>query len=480
MPFFKSLLREAGNFAQNQLTQPKDGGEGGGGGGGGFDLSQISGIIGSATGSQQGNAGDIMSMITSGGGDMLKSFVENKGVDPSLTNGVTELLKGVGGSGGGFGGFDPNMLLKMATTLAKGGPSGGPEGLLQMAAAPGEDGEEGGTMQNLLNILMGLGKSYFNIKGKSNGKTGQDIQSWESAGANYSGNKNFIRWAINLIRSLIFPGSKPKEIIESGEDENIDIDKKTEDDKDGIKGWYDDHPEIGKMQDEVIDGILDNEDDEEDEDDPSPIVPTPQDAEEGCTGLDNAAILFLNTNLLLDYRKNWRFLYSTKSHSRSMDEFLARICYKGPTIIVVKDTDGHMFGAHASSSWCNTEDGWIGNGESFLFSIVPKMAVFDSTGKDENFMRLNEEGLAMGGSQGNFGLSISSDLESGECSGDIDTFATIQLAGAASFQIMHLEVWGLGPEPDEATEMQNTSVRKPNMNIRGGYVDMGDLASQIF
>jgi len=335
-------------------------------------------------------------------------------------------------------------------------------------------------MQNLLNILMGLGKSYFNIKGKSNGQTGQDIQAWESAGASYSGNKNFIRWALNLIRSLIFPGSKPKEILESGEDENIDIDKKTEDDKDGIKGWYDDHPEIGKMQDEVIDGILDNEDDDEEEDDASPIVPTPQDAEEGCTGLDNAAILFLNTNLLLDYRKNWRFLYSSKSHSLSMDELMGRICYKGPTIIVIKDTEGHMFGAHASSSWCNTDDGWIGNGESFLFSIVPKMAIFDSTGKDENFMRLNEEGLAMGGSPGNFGLFISSDLESGECSGDIDTFSTIQLAGAPAFQIMHLEVWGLGPEPDEATEMQNTSVRKPNMNIRGGHVDMGDLASQIF
>ena len=40
-----------------------------------------------------------------------------------------------------------------------------------------------------------------------------------------------------------------------------------------------------------------------------------------------------------------------------------------------------MFGGHASTSWLDTEGGWVGNGECFVFSIQPKMAIFHSTGK---------------------------------------------------------------------------------------------------
>ena len=41
-------------------------------------------------------------------------------------------------------------------------------------------------------------------------------------------------------------------------------------------------------------------------------------------------------------------------------------------------------------------------GECFLFSIQPKMAVFHSTGKDENFQMLTGDQLAMGGQPGQF------------------------------------------------------------------------------
>ena len=48
------------------------------------------------------------------------------------------------------------------------------------------------------------------------------------------------------------------------------------------------------------------------------------------------SILFINTNLLLEYRKNWRFLFSSASHDKSLAEMSSRICYNGPTILVVK------------------------------------------------------------------------------------------------------------------------------------------------
>ena len=46
---------------------------------------------------------------------------------------------------------------------------------------------------------------------------------------------------------------------------------------------------------------------------------------------------------------------------------MSKICYKGPTLIIIKDTDGNMFGAHASTSWCDTEGGWVGNGKHYFY-----------------------------------------------------------------------------------------------------------------
>ena len=81
------------------------------------------------------------------------------------------------------------------------------------------------------------------------------------------------------------------------------------------------------------------------------------------------SILFINTNLLLEYRKNWRFLYSSTSHDKSLAEMSSRICYNGPTILVIKvsqrtkrsslnsapkDTDGKVCGTHTSTSWRDT------------------------------------------------------------------------------------------------------------------------------
>ena len=47
-----------------------------------------------------------------------------------------------------------------------------------------------------------------------------------------------------------------------------------------MKGWYDGHPEIGKMQKDIFDDIFDTTDDGvTDEDDPAPVVPKPHNFE---------------------------------------------------------------------------------------------------------------------------------------------------------------------------------------------------------
>ena len=47
-----------------------------------------------------------------------------------------------------------------------------------------------------------------------------------------------------------------------------------------MQGWFDGHPEIGKMQKDVFDDVLDiTDDDQTEEDDPAPLIPTPTDFE---------------------------------------------------------------------------------------------------------------------------------------------------------------------------------------------------------
>jgi len=465
------------------------------------DNDLVNSIMGAMTGKQQLSVQNFASMVQGQGGEAIvegafkvvgKGIIkhaEKKGLDPALLEGIMGVLKpGKGGEAGGDdttdgagggGGFNMAAIAGLigALTSKDGNPA---DGFMQLlGGASGGGGGEGSTTGNIVKILLGLAKSYFNVKGKSSSA----IQGWDAAGAKDNENDgNFLNWAMCIIRDLFFPGRKPKEIIEGGGDSSIndDVDSGGKKDDGDVKGWVDGHPEIGKMQKDIFDDIFDTKDDDEnEEDDPSPIVPTPTDFEDNCSCLDHASILFINTNLLLEYRKNWRFLYSSISHGKSLDEMTSRICYQGPTILVVKDSEGNMFGAHASTSWCDTEGGWVGNGECFLFSIQPKMAIFHSTGKDENFQMLTSDILAMGGRRGKYGLELGADLSTGCSSGDIDTFHTIRFTEGTSFEISHVEVWGLGPPVDESEERAKAKPRQPNLDIRGGHVDEDDLMSQL-
>ena len=97
-----------------------------------------------------------------------------------------------------------------------GGAGGGADAFIQLLQGFGGGGGEGGGARstgNIVKILLGLCKSYFNVKGGS----GSAIKAWDSAGAGENQNdKNFLSWAMSIIRDLLFPGKKPKEIIEQG------------------------------------------------------------------------------------------------------------------------------------------------------------------------------------------------------------------------------------------------------------------------
>ena len=435
---------------------------------------------------QQNNLQELYSSVSSGDTSVIAEKATEKGLDPSLVDGVMNMLKGnmgsAGGAAGGGGGFDLGQLLAVVSSLTQGGSSGGGGAngfmnlIMGVAGGQGGGGGSGGAANsnNIMNVIMGLAKSFFNTQGRD-GKN-PALADWGAAGT--GGNNNqFLALAMNLIKDLIFPGKKAKDMID--EDPK---DKPTPGGKSGVKGWFDNHPEIGKMQKDVFDDVFDITDDDDPNrvvDDPTPLIPTPKGFQEDCSILDHASILFLNTKVLLDLRKEWRFCYSTKTNGRDFDEFFSAIELKGPTLVIIQDGDGNVFGAFTSTSWADSEGGWLGNGDTFIFALKPTMAVFYSTGKDDNIMYASKsEGLGLGGRIGRFGLSVSNSLEKGTYHADIETFDLGKVV-PSEFTIEHIEVWALGPETDPSTERSKLHVRKPNLQIQGGSVDMDDLMGQI-
>lgn len=114
----------------------------------------------------------------------------------------------------------------------------------------------------------------------------------------------------------------------------------------------------------------------------------------------------------------WSLLYSTEAHGSSLDTLLLLAKGQSPSLLVVKDEKGNVFGGFASDEWHRAAQ-YYGNGESFLFSFanakggsageaasgVLSFAKYPWSRKNSYFMLCSEESLVMGGG-GSFGLYL--------------------------------------------------------------------------
>lgn len=56
---------------------------------------------------------------------------------------------------------------------------------------------------------------------------------------------------------------------------------------------------------------------------------------------------------------------------------------EGPTVFVIKDNDGYIYGGYASQPWERHAD-FYGDMKSFLFQLYPKASIFRPTGANNN------------------------------------------------------------------------------------------------
>lgn len=68
--------------------------------------------------------------------------------------------------------------------------------------------------------------------------------------------------------------------------------------------------------------------------------------------------------------------------------FIGRIVNQGPSVVVVEDRNGYIFGGFAPANW-ELGPKFFGDDSSFLFTLAPRMRVFPSTGYNKHFQYLN-------------------------------------------------------------------------------------------
>ncbi|XP_054885948.1 MTOR-associated protein MEAK7 isoform X3 [Poeciliopsis prolifica] len=169
----------------------------------------------------------------------------------------------------------------------------------------------------------------------------------------------------------------------------------------------------------------------------------------------------------------WRLVFSTQLHGESFTKMAAALQHHGPTLLLLRDDRGHVFGGYASTAW-EIKPQFQGDSRCFLFSVFPTLRVYTATGYNQHFMYLNQHqqtmpnGLGMGGQHNYFGLWLDSEFGRGHSRArpKCTTYGNPQLSADEDFVLDAVEVWAAGklPEPPEDEEEEEGKKRILNVD----------------
>ena len=187
--------------------------------------------------------------------------------------------------------------------------------------------------------------------------------------------------------------------------------------------------------------------------------------------------------------RKWKRLYCLSRDGDSINTMLYLVERYRYTLLVIKTTNGHIFGAYCNDRWedkgGNTTKSFYGSGQTFLFSVqqvgrnvhstsrsddndkdVPPVVALDDVKEDEptseeaaqqdlghvdiykwrgtnsyfQMCDVSIDRLAFGGGSGSFGLCIENSFTKGS-TGYCDTFGNPPLCNDHHFEIMNVEVY---------------------------------------
>lgn len=150
----------------------------------------------------------------------------------------------------------------------------------------------------------------------------------------------------------------------------------------------------------------------------------------------------------------WKLLYHSVLHGLSFNTFLGNMI-KAPTLLVIRDKEGYVYGGYASQAWERHSD-FYGDMRCFLFQLYPKASIFRPTGANHNLqwcaVGFSSEsipnGIGFGGRVNHFGLFLSASFDQGQTF-ESTTFGSPPLSKACRIYPETIECWGVAPKADE-------------------------------
>ena len=205
-----------------------------------------------------------------------------------------------------------------------------------------------------------------------------------------------------------------------------------------------------------------------------PVLPK---ADKSSTLLRVPTVLALSYLTRRTNRTKWRLLYSSSTDPHSWNIIQQSIDKQGPTLVLIQDNGGPLFGGYASTSW-RVSPTFYGDEQCFLFRLRPEMMVCRSTGYNKNFQYLNSDtktlpsGLGMGGQFNYFGLFLSSEFGPGSVSKTCTTFRDYTpLASQNEFSFSRIEIWAVD-EPDRVETEQRSGLIMENDPQATAFLEM--------
>ncbi|XP_056381456.1 MTOR-associated protein MEAK7 [Hyla sarda] len=181
--------------------------------------------------------------------------------------------------------------------------------------------------------------------------------------------------------------------------------------------------------------------------------------------MDLPTIMYLNSHLPSEMQHKWRLLFSTQVHGESFSQLCGHLVDQGPSLLLLRDSGGFIFGAFASQNW-EVKPQFQGDNRCFLFTVSPHLEIFTHTGYNDHYMYLNHSqqtmpnGLGLGGQHDYFGLWIDSNFGKGHSRAKprCTTYNSPQLSSTEEFSLSSMEVWGLGDLSEELQTKNKKSI----------------------
>eukprot|EP00568_Trieres_chinensis_P007851 CAMPEP_0183301814 /NCGR_PEP_ID=MMETSP0160_2-20130417/7815_1 /TAXON_ID=2839 ORGANISM="Odontella Sinensis, Strain Grunow 1884" /NCGR_SAMPLE_ID=MMETSP0160_2 /ASSEMBLY_ACC=CAM_ASM_000250 /LENGTH=632 /DNA_ID=CAMNT_0025464501 /DNA_START=39 /DNA_END=1937 /DNA_ORIENTATION=- len=177
-----------------------------------------------------------------------------------------------------------------------------------------------------------------------------------------------------------------------------------------------------------------------------------------------SSLLFSLASMSLSLGGSWFRLYTSESDGLSFNRLqLSLLGYGGPTLIIIRATNGGIFGAFTSSPWKESSN-FYGSSDCFLYQLAPSARVYRPRGAGTNYMYCNSaarskgydglaHGIGFGGDSAGPRLFISETFDACVASSADLTFEPGPLLPPAEeggpqkdFEISDIEVWGVGGE----------------------------------